>query len=392
MLRKVLIIIFAVSLLAACGQQEKKSEALDLPKTVQVKTVKVEKTNAAATRVFTGTASSDQTAFIIPKVVGYIEKVLVTPGQKINKGQLLVTIKSGELEDKYQFAKSSVQEAENGMKQAKIGFQMAQSQLKQAQANYDLADKTYKRYSNLIKNNSVSKQEFDQMTAKYDLAKQGLKIAEDNVNLASEKMDQVRLKKQQAESMMNEVKTYLSYTHIRAPFSGVVLEKKMDVGNLAAPGNPILKVGNDKMVVYTYVSQSLIKDIKKGTKATVTIQSLGEDFDSEVLEISPDVDVSTGNFMVKLAGCDKLYPGMFAKVHFITGEEQVISVPEQAVVKRGQLTMVFVDKDGRADMRIVKTGRKLGGNVEIIAGLYPGDIIVTKNAQLIKSGDILEAE
>lgn len=392
MLRKALIFVFAAALLTACGKKEEKTESIDTPKTVKVKTITVEKKSAASARVFTASASSDQTAFIIPKVVGYVEQILVTPGQKVTKGQLLVTLKSGELEDKYAFAKSSVDEAENGMKQADIGLKMADAQFKQAQSQYDLADKTYSRFSNLIKNNSVSRQEFDQVEANYDLAKQSLKISEENVSLAREKVEQLKLKKLQAESMLNEVKTYLSYTQIRSPFDGVVLEKNTDPGNLAAPGSPILKVGNNVTVIYTYISQSLIKDIKKGMKAKVTIESLGEEFDSEVLEISPDVDVFTGNFKVKLTGNEKLYPGMFAKVRFITGSEEIVSVPNSAVVKRGQLTIVFVDDAGKADMRVVKTGRELDDQVEILSGLDVGDKVVTENATLLKSGDTLEEQ
>ncbi len=323
-----------------------------------------------------------------------MEQILVSPpGQKIEAGQLLAVIKSGELEEKFAFAQSSLKEAENGLKQAEIGYKMAEAQHKQAQSQYDLAEKTYNRFSNLIKNNSVSRQEFDQVEANYDLAKQSLNISGENVSLAKEKVEQVKLKNQQAKSMLNEVKTYLSYTQIKAPFSGVVLEKNMDAGNLAAPGNPIMKIGNTATVIYTYISQSLIQEISTGTKAMVSIESINEEYESEVLEVSPDVDVFTGNFKVKLTGCQMLYPGMFAKVRFITGSEKLISVPESALVKRGQLSIVFVNDNGKADMRIVKTGRELDGVVEILSGLEEGgDIIVVENAKLLKSGDNLEAK
>jgi len=390
MLRKVLLSIFAVALLTACGDKDNKAEMVDKPNTVAVKTMIVKKTDTASSRSFTATVSSAQTAFIIPKVVGYVEQILVSPGQKITKGQLLATIKSGELEEKYKYAQSSVEEAENGMKQAEIGYKMAEAQHKQAQSQFELAEKTYNRFSNLIKNNSVSRQEFDQVEANYSLAKQALNISSENVSLALEKVDQVRLKKQQASSMLNEVKTYLSYTQIKAPFDGVVLEKNMDAGNLAAPGNPIMKVGNNDNVIYTYISQSLIEEISIGMQAMVSIDAMDEEYESEVLEISPDVDVFTGSFKVKLTGCNKFYPGMFAKVRFVTGSEKLISIPKSAVVTRGQLTIVFVKDNGKADMRIIKIGREINGFVEVLSGLEEGEEVVTENAVLLKSGDILE--
>lgn len=392
MLRKVFVSIAAAALLAACGTEGKKQETVDTPKTVTVATMKVEKTDAASSRSFTATVSSEKTAFIIPKVVGYVENILVAPGEKITEGQLLAVIKSGELEDKYAFARSSVEEAENGLKQAEIGLKMAEAQLNQAKSQFQLAEKTYNRFSNLIKNNSVSRQEFDQVESKYDLAGQSLNIAEENVSLAHEKVEQVKLKRQQAKSMMSEVETYLSYTKIKAPFDGIVLEKNMDTGNLAAPGNPIMKIGNNTNVIHTFISQSLIKEIEKGMKAVVSMESLNREFESEVLEVSPDVDVFTGNFRVKLKGSDKLFPGMFAKVRFITGSEKIISVPRSAVVQRGQLSIVFVNDGGRADMRVIKTGRDINGMVEILSGLNEGEEIVVKNALMLKSGDKLEAE
>lgn len=352
--------------------KKKKADVVDTPKSVTVETKTVMKSDEASSRSFTATVSSEKIAFIIPKVVGYIEQIYVNTGQQVKKGDLLATIKSGELEDKYNFAKSSVQEAENGLKQSEIGLKMAEAQHIQAKSQYDLAKKTYDRYSNLIKNNSVSRQEFDQVESKYDLAKQQMNISEENVSLAKEKVAQVKLKEQQARSMLSEVQTYLSYTKIKAPFDGVILEKTMDAGNLAAPGNSIMKIGNSSTVVYTHISQSLISEVKPGMQAVITVESLDQEYDSEVLEVSPDVDIFTGNFKVKLMGCNDLYPGMFAKVRFITGSEKVITIPDSAVVKRGQLNIVFVDDNGKADMRVIKTGREFNGMVEILSGLEEG--------------------
>ncbi|MGE4318926.1 MAG: efflux RND transporter periplasmic adaptor subunit [Deferribacterales bacterium] len=390
MFRKLIVTTAMLAMLTACGGKEKSDEAMNAPATVKVKTYTVALTDADSSRSFTATISSDKTAIIIPKVTGYVEQINVTPGQHVKKGELLAVIKSGELEQKMAFADSSEQEAQNGLRQAEIGYKMAVAQQNQAKSQYELAEKTYNRYSNLIKNNSVSKQEFDQVEAQYNLAKQQYNISQENVDLSQQKVEQVKIKAKQAAAMRSEVNTYLSYTQLRAPFDGVVLEKNMDAGNLAAPGSPILKVGNNVPVVYAYVSQSMLNEINVGTKARVSVDTMGESFESEVIELSPDIDPATGNFKVKLSGCEKLAQGMFAKVRFITGTEKIIAVPTQAVVQRGQLTMVFVDNGGKAEMRVIKPGRDLGGVTEILSGLSAGDKVVTENAQVLKSGDILE--
>ncbi|MCD8553962.1 efflux RND transporter periplasmic adaptor subunit [Seleniivibrio sp.] len=378
MLRKFIATAAILALLTACGGNKKSDETAHAPETVKVKLHTVTVTDADATRVFTATVSSDKTALIIPKVTGYVEQILVAPGQQVKAGQLLAVIKSGELEQKMAFAASGEMETKNAFRQAEIGYKMAKSE-------FELAQKTYERYSNLIKNSSVSKQEFDQVESQYNVAKE-------NLDLAAEKVQQAKIRSGQAGAMKSEVDTYLSYTQLKAPFDGIVLEKDMDAGNLANPGSPILKIGNNVPVVIAYISQNMIEEVKLGTKALVSIDSLGDEFESTVLEISPDIDPATGNFKVKLSGCEKMAQGMFAKVRFITGKEKVIAVPASAMVTRGQLTMVFVDDKGKADMRIVKTGRDFGGFTEILSGLSAGEKVVTENAAILKSGDILEAE
>ncbi|WP_303851693.1 efflux RND transporter periplasmic adaptor subunit [Seleniivibrio woodruffii] len=378
MLRKFIASAAILALLTACGGNDKKTETAPAPATVKVKLHSVSESDVDATRVFTATVSSDKTAIIIPKVTGYVEQILVTPGQQVKAGQLLAVIKSGELEQKMAFAASGEMETQNALRQANIGYKMAQSE-------FDLAEKTYNRYVNLIRNSSVSKQEFDQVESQY-------KVAKENLDLAAEKVQQAKIKSGQAGAMKSEVDTYLSYTQLRAPFDGIVLEKNMDAGNLANPGSPVLKIGNNVPVVVAYISQNMIEEVKLGTKAVVSIDSLGDEFDSTVLEISPDIDPATGNFKVKLSGCEKMAQGMFAKVRFITGKEKVIAVPSSAIVTRGQLTMVFVEDKGKADMRVVKTGRDFGGFTEILSGLSSGEKVVSENAAILKSGDILEAE
>ena len=385
-----ILLIFITIVMSGCSKTEEKTEAE--VKTVQVATAIVESESIESQRQFSGSVSSEMTAVIIPKVVGYVENIYLNPGESFKKSDSLVTLKSTELEEKMRFAESSVEEAENGLKQAEIGLRMAKSQLNQAQSQYELAKKTYDRYSNLIQNNSVSRQEFDQVEAKYRLAAEQKDIAKQSVELADEKLAQVKLKKNQAEAMLAEVRAYLSYTEIKAPFDGVVLEKMMDAGNLAAPGNPILKIGNHDAVINAFINESLINDIKVGMMADVMVDSINFKCVSKIIEISPDIDPATRNFKIKLKGNDKLVPGMYAKISLGIGSKDIVSVPESAVVQRGQLTVVFVNSDDKADMRFVKTGETTDGYVEILSGLKPGEEIVVENARSLKTGNKLEVQ
>lgn len=392
MFRRTLLILSAAALLSACSGSKNEQEAQAPADKVSVKTFTVSSVSADSVRVFTANVESDRTAVLTPKIPGYIEQINVVPGQHVKKGELLAVIKSDEIAQKALQADSGVMEAANGQQQAQTGYKMAQSQLAQAQAQYDLAEKTYNRYSALMKSNSVSKQEFDTVQSQYDLAKQSLNIAKDNVTLAGQKTAQGNIRYKQASAMRGEASAYLSYTQIRAPFDGVILEKNIDEGSFAAPGTPVFKVGDNVPVLTTYISQNMLTDVQKGSKVSVTIDALNKTFGSVVKEISPDVDLATGSFKVKLAGTEGLVSGMSAKAQFITGKDSIIAVPSSAVVLRGQLTIVFVDDNGRADMRVVKLGRDFNGAAEILSGLSAGEKVVVYNAEILKSGDILEAK
>jgi multidrug efflux pump subunit AcrA (membrane-fusion protein) len=389
-LLRFLIVILVMSMAACSSEGDRSEEKAEHPEKVTVKTELVREASLPTVRSFTGTVASADTALLTPKVTGYLDALYVKAGDTFKKGDLLARITSRELVDKKNYAESAVKEARNGEIQAALGRKMAASQLKQAEAGYALAEKTYRRFSNLLKTESVSKQEFDEVEAKYKAALEAVKLAQQNVKLAAEKLTQVRIKKQQAVAMLDEVKTYLGYTELRAPFDGVVLQKLMDIGNLAAPGQPVLKIGSHENVIYAYVNGSVIRNVKAGQEATVEIPSVSQTFSATVLDVDPNIDPATRNFRVKLSGNGDLVPGMYASVQLGEGSEETVVIPRSAVLERGELSLVFVDENSRAEMRIVKTGRSFKDTIEILSGLTPGEKIIVDKASELKSGDLLE--
>lgn len=388
-MKRLIAIIYTVLFVAACSGGQEQTTVGGGVASVKVETAVVKRAEHEAIRIFSASVASDTTALIVSKAVGYIDKVPVKPGQSVKKGDVLITIKSRELEEKKTFADSAMNEALSGIEQAKIGFSMAQSQHEQAKTQFALMKKTYDRYKNLLAENSVSQQEYDQVQAQYKAAEESLNSAQQNVELSKEKINQVELKKQQAQAARGEVEAYLSYTTIRSPFDGVVLEKLSDVGNLAAPGQPLLKVGTNESVIHAFVSESLAGKIQVGDAAMVEVPAFDKKFSAVVVEVSYDVDPATRKFQVKLSGGEKFVPGTYVKVAFPVGKEHLLVVPKSALVQRGQLSLVFADVNGIADMRVVKTGREFGDTVEIFSGLAEGEKIVVGNAAVLKAGDTL---
>lgn len=385
------IIIAIFIFIYACGNNSADEDSrYKEVKTVKVTTMQLAKSSVPLFLSFSGTATSNNTTMLVPKVIGYIEKFNFAPGEKFKKGDTLLIINSKELEDKMKIAQKSVESADNALHQSQIGLKVAKSQLSQAQSQFNLAEKTFNRFRNLLKSESVSQQEFDQIELKYKAAFESQIIAKDNVKLAEHKINQVKIKKQQAKTGLSEVRTYLSYSRMEAPYDGILLEKIVDVGNLASPGQPIAKIGSLNSAVYTYFNEKVLSFIKIGDSVKVEVGSLGLVYESHIVEISPNIDPATRNFKVKLEGHSKIVSGMYVKVLLAKGIDDVLLVPLSAVIKRGQLSIIFVNINGLAEMRFVKVGKTIDGNVEIRSGLKEGDIVVTSNVQELEAGNRLE--
>jgi len=369
---KFLILLLTV---ISCSSQDKE-ESIYVPPKVKVRSYEVAYLQKNTLRVFPGTVTSKETSMVTAKVTGYIKKINFKTGDMFKKGDILVEIDSKELNHKVEFATFNLEEAENGLKQAQIALEIAQSNYSKALSQYDLLEKTYNRYKNLYETESVSKHEFDEIVAKYNVAKEEKNIAHKQLLLADEKVLQAVLKKNQAKALLDEAYIFLNYTKLKAPYDGVVLEKLSDIGDIASFQSPILKVGTLENEVLVNVPESFYKQVKVGDEVLIDIPSLNKSHISRVIEISPDVKRDSRTFNVKLRGSVELVSGMYVLAQFKGEEVQRILIPKDFLSKRGQMEYVFVNIDNVSEMRMVKTGKTDNEFVEILSGLTPGESIV----------------
>jgi RND family efflux transporter MFP subunit len=184
-----------------------------------------------------------------------------------------------------------------------------------------------------------------------------------------------------AEANRRTVLTQLSYTIVKAPFDGVITEKLVEAGELASPGQLLLKMENPlQLRLNATVAERDLKSITLGDKIAVVIDALGEQaLDGVVGQILPAGDSETHTFTVKVdlpveAG---LKTGMFGRFQLNKGTSKTILVPWTAVVARGELTSVFsVGSDHIARLRWVKVGRRFDQQVEILSGVNVGEAVL----------------
>ena len=324
-------LVVATPFFSGCHKASEQNRA-EIPSAI-VRSQTVESKSRATTEDVVGTVRPKLSAAIEAKVSGRIEQLLAAPGQLVTNGERLVQLDSHEI----------------------------QSRLDQAIAARQQTESDLKRATDLMQQKILSQSEFDNMQSKFRIA------------AAAEA----------------EAKTMLNYTVIIAPFDGVITRKLADVGDLAAPGKALLQIEDpDTLRLEADVPEALVGNVKLGDKLAVRIAALASEIEGTVAEMSPTDDPNSRTFLVKLdlSGATGLRSGQFGRVSVPVGEARAIRVPAAALIQRGQMELVFVVVGNHALMRLVKTGSRIGDEIELVSGLDSGEQVVTDGAASLTDG------
>ena len=191
-------------------------------------------------------------------------------------------------------------------------------------------------------------------------------------------LDAARAARDAAEAAVVQAEEQLAYTRVRAPYSGLVTERHIQVGELASAGQPLISgISLQQLRVNVDVPQSLITALRKHRQAVIESGD-GRRIESVKMTISPLVQQPSNSFRVRLQlpeGLDDLFPGMLVKSIFTIGSERQLMIPQHAVVYRSEVTGVYViGDDGRVRLRHVRTGRThADGSIVVLAGLAAGE-------------------
>lgn len=312
-----------------------------------------------------GTVRPRLEATVAAKVMGYVREVNVRAGDRVRQGQLLIALDSRDLDAAYRQAEAALHEAKDAMPEADSGVAAAK-------ANLELAEVTFRRMQELFEKKSVSNQEFDEAAARR-------KAAHAAYEMAVAKRRQLDAKIRQAEQALEAARVMRSYAEIRAPFEGRVTAKRVEPGDLATPGTPLITLEREgAWRLEAPVAESQIAQIRQGHKVTVILEALGRTVESRVAEVVPAVDPAARSYTVKidLPALPGLHSGLFGRARFPLGTRKALVLPEGAIQERGQLQSVLVAEGGLARTRMVTAGLAVGGLREVLSGLNPGEQVI----------------
>jgi RND family efflux transporter MFP subunit len=300
-----------------------------------------------------GTVRAAQSAQIASQTMGNIVEIRVKEGDRVQSGQVLAVIDNSQ-------PRAAVEQSE-------AAVTAAQKELSSAESDLALAQSTLKRYQQLFDKKSVSPQEFDEIKTR--------------AQAAESRRDMARAGEAQAAAALTQSRTSLSYTQIRAPFDGLVTEKKADAGAFASPGMALFAMEDTRRYrLEVTVNETDMRLVRVGEPSSVLLDPMPRaEFKGKVGEILPAADPASRSFLVKidLPADARVRPGLFGRARFSRGARSALLIPRTTIIERGQLRGVFViDANRIAQLRYVTLGQVSGESVEVLSGLQDGEKLV----------------
>jgi RND family efflux transporter MFP subunit len=278
---------------------------------------------------------------IASRILARVLEVNLKAGQVVHKDQVQLRLDDVDLRAKLQQAKAALAAAEAAHAQAVIDEG---------------------RLRDVVKTGAASRADYDKAT----------------LALKSTAADVTRSKE-----TINEVQALLDYATVKSPMDGIVIDKKVDVGDTVMPGQVLLTMYNPKqMQLIASVRESLAHRLQIGQSIGVKVDLLEKLCSGTVSEIVPEAQSASRSFQVKVTGpCPAgIYTGMFGRILIPLGDEPILMIPQRAVKHIGQLELVEVVEGTQVASRAIRTGRVIGDRVEVLSGLKDGEEVVVPSA------------
>ncbi len=349
-----------------------------------VNTIKLKELNSGKNYIVRqGVIKGEKEIYLSPKAEGRVTKLYKDIGQRVLRGQMLAKIDGVEYWSQANVAKTGYNFAKKSVEKTKDFFA---SQIKQAKKGRELAKEAYE-----AARKSGDEDQIGKMKANYEMAKKAVKTAESGYEL------QVRMAKGNRDvalSQLNAASSVANNTNLKAPFSGVVSQVMVEVGDLVSPKRPMfLLVDDSAKEIRVSVENKFLKDVKVGD--SVKMETLkGNEIEGKVKALSPMIDTHSRKGIIKVTLSNDIKDvniGEYVKVYLPQNsektEEKEVLIPQNAVVRLYHDNFVFILNGGRVNKVHVVLGDVVGESVVVTDGLKGDEIIIVNGQQYLNDGD-----
>lgn len=329
------MLLLPVLFLSACGSDHSLTP-LTAPEPVTADLKVIEAREEPVYEEVVGTVRPKKEAQVAAKVTGRLLEISAIPGTRVRAGDVMAKLDVGELD---------------------AALTRAQAALAQAERDRD-------RFLALRESGAIAISESEQ--------------AESRERIAA--------------ATVQEMKILVDNATVTAPFDGTITRRYLEPGDFGAPGRPLFAMEDSSLLrLEINVAEALSGSMVVGGKLRVEIGGADANVDGTISEVAPSADVGSRTFLVKvdLPKNEALRAGQFGRAFLPRGNRVALSVPDSSLISRGQMDYVFVNADGVARLRIVRTGQKQGGETEILAGLDSGESIVLTPTAAMQDGQPL---
>lgn len=300
---------------------------------VEVKTVG--RGNLASTLLTYTSLEAERHVDVVSRTQGLVKTILVEEGDRVAEGQPL----------------------------AQLDTEALELTLKEREVNMNSLESNYKRSQELVSQELLSSQEFEQTKFQYEAA----------------------------QTQYESAKLQLEYATIRSPFSGIITERLVEVGNLVNANDVVFRTADlDPLLARIYVPEKDIAQVRPGQSVRINVEGSDQTHTGRVARISPIVDPQSGTVKVTVEIRDRrgtLRPGMFTTVNLVVAiQEDVLQVEKKALVAEAEGSYAFLFQDGTAEKRLLEIGIAEGDFVEVVSGLSDGDSIITVGQEGLRNG------
>ncbi len=349
-----------------------------------------------------GSIQAINLASIYARTNGYVQERFVDIGTPVKAGQLLAVIASPEVDQELAQGRAAFEQSRAALEQAKANLAQARAQVNQAkanvvqaQANEEIAATTNERWTRLVKNGVLPKQQGDERRSAFN-ARQ----AETSAAIAAEATAEASVGSRTADisaaqaavdaqlANVRRLEQMQSFERVLAPFDGVVTERKIEKGDLVSAGSSndhnLFSVAQARILrIQISVPQNYAIDLRPGQDAQVTLRERpGEVFHGKIARTADSIAADTRTLLTEVQvdnPSGRLLPGMYAEVKFtLPRSHPVVLIPASALVVNAQGTRVAqVESDGRVHLAAVQPGRDLGTQIEILSGLAGSEELIS---------------
>src|SRR5712691_1569201 len=369
--------------------------------TVGVQVVPVKKTTIEQTVTSEAVLFPLAQSAIVPKISAPIKAFYVNRGSKVHAGQLLATLENRDLAAAAQDNQGSYDQAQAAYAIATAStlpeeIQKAQGDTQAAKVALEAEQKLYDSRQDLYKQGALPRKDLDQAAVDLTNARNQYELAQRHLDALMAVSKQQELKSaagqlQSAKGKYLGAAAQLSYSEIRSPINGVVTDRSLYPGEMAAAGTPLLTVMDTSSVIArAHIPQDQAALLKLGDKATITVPGAGSDeaepIEGKVTVVSPALDPNSTTVEVWVKADNpkgRLRPGTSVKISMLARSvPNSLVIPAAAVLTSpdGSNYVMVAGSDNKAHQKTVKTGIRQGDQVQMLEGLAEGDRVITSGA------------